>query len=148
MDIKTYMEKKTELEAFVEKNGKNILSSFFSEFFADNPDIHAVKWRQYTPYFMDGDACVFSVNDPCFLSRPLTDLNKDLWSWDENPEDENGVEVDHGWNEEGSDPQRKFADELSGLEDLCLNVFGDHAEIFATRSEASVNFEVTDCEHD
>ena len=26
------------------------------------PEVEAVRWRQYTPYFNDGDACVF---DPC-----------------------------------------------------------------------------------
>ena len=28
------------------------------------PMIVAVRWRQYTPYFNDGDACVFSVEEP------------------------------------------------------------------------------------
>lgn len=29
--------------------------------------VWGVRWAQYTPYFNDGDACVFSINDPRVL---------------------------------------------------------------------------------
>ena len=29
-----------------------------------NPVVEAVKWRQYTPYFNDGEPCVFGVHEP------------------------------------------------------------------------------------
>lgn len=35
----------------------------FASFFAENPNVGGVQWTQYTPYFNDGDECVFSVND-------------------------------------------------------------------------------------
>lgn len=31
------------------------------EFFAANPDITSFGWRQYTPYFNDGDECRFGI---------------------------------------------------------------------------------------
>jgi len=30
----------------------------------DIPGVEAIKWRQYTPYFNDGDACEFGINEP------------------------------------------------------------------------------------
>lgn len=42
-------------------------TSFFKEesasVFADFPDVASFSWSQYTPYFNDGDECVFGVND-------------------------------------------------------------------------------------
>lgn len=32
--------------------------------FAADPGIASVSWPQYTPYFNDGDACVFYVREP------------------------------------------------------------------------------------
>ena len=33
--------------------------------------VHSVRWSQYTPYFNDGDACVFGVNDFEYMDRRL-----------------------------------------------------------------------------
>lgn len=38
-------------------------------FFDECPKVQAVVWSQYTPYFNDGDECVFSVNEPCFITK-------------------------------------------------------------------------------
>jgi hypothetical protein len=32
----------------------------------DDPSIEAIRWRQYTPYFNDGEACIFGVADVYF----------------------------------------------------------------------------------
>lgn len=148
MDLKTYLDKKKELDSLVENEGKKILSGFFSEFFADHPDVHAIKWTQYTPYFMDGDPCVFGLNDVHLCHKPLSDLNRDLNSWSEDIEDENGEEAEHGWLSAQSDTERNFENQLQILEALCLSAFGDHSEILATRGDDSVEFEVSEYSHD
>jgi hypothetical protein len=38
-------------------------------FFDECPKVQAVVWSQYTPYFNDGDECIFSVNEPCFVTK-------------------------------------------------------------------------------
>lgn len=38
-------------------------------FFEECPKVQAVVWSQYTPYFNDGDECVFSVNEPSFVTK-------------------------------------------------------------------------------
>lgn len=56
----------------------------FEQFFAENPNVGGVVWTQYTPYFNDGDECVFRVNDKYLfpVDTDYDDLNgydKDLF---------------------------------------------------------------------
>lgn len=48
------------------------------------PGIKTVQWRQYTPYFNDGDPCEFAIHD-IYISLGIDseEWNDDLWSeWD------------------------------------------------------------------
>ena len=58
------------------------LKEFFVKFWEENSSIKAVTWNQYAPYFNDGDACEFSVNDPYFTNAEGEDL-KEITSWGE-----------------------------------------------------------------
>lgn len=58
---------KEEFDRRIEKEGKNILKATFSDFFSSHPEIRSIVWTQYTPYFNDGEACVFSINDFEFI---------------------------------------------------------------------------------
>lgn len=40
------------------------LQPVFGHLIPTDSIIKEVRWRQYTPYFNDGDECIFSVNDP------------------------------------------------------------------------------------
>jgi hypothetical protein len=54
---------KAEYQKKIETEGKAALKEEFTAFFRDNPKITAVRWRQYTPYFNDGDPCTFGVGE-------------------------------------------------------------------------------------
>lgn len=47
-------------ERQVEQHDPRILLDMLDELLA-LPHVEAVRWEQYTPYFNDGDACVFNV---------------------------------------------------------------------------------------
>ena len=49
------------------KDSEEALNSAFKEFFEIVPEIAAITWTQYTPYFNDGDTCVFRVDDFWFV---------------------------------------------------------------------------------
>ena len=51
------------LRAKVILEGKDALSVAFKDFFASTPGVKSVFWDQYTPYFNDGDECVFHVHE-------------------------------------------------------------------------------------
>lgn len=41
----------------------------------DDPNVHSFGWRQYTPYFNDGDTCEFRVREPWL--RTVDDVDRD-----------------------------------------------------------------------
>ena len=59
------------------QEGQEALTEAFQEFFRSHPEVKAIQWTQYTPWFNDGDTCTFSVHDwelkvdPETLSREL-----------------------------------------------------------------------------
>lgn len=138
----------------------------FKSYWDLNPKVHAVVWHQYTPYFNDGEPCVFSVGD----LWPLTKENFDKWekegssSWDA---EELSFERDYdarkpdgskyGWSEvpykvpDDTWTQEEVIAAMSvkklnveAMENIFLTMFGDHVMVIATRD----GFEVEDFDHD
>lgn len=63
-------EKNAELEALKKKHMEELQGDFneiIKLFFDECPRVQAVLWTQYTPYFNDGEECIFSVNEPYFV---------------------------------------------------------------------------------
>jgi hypothetical protein len=50
------------LEARMRELAKGAFSEAAAELFASHPNLLGFGWRQYTPYFNDGDACTFSAH--------------------------------------------------------------------------------------
>jgi len=46
----------------MEETAKTAFREMSAELFEANPDLMAFSWTQYTPYFNDGDECVFRSN--------------------------------------------------------------------------------------
>lgn len=44
--------------------GRAALADASAAFFERNPGVHGIRWTQYTPYWMDGEECTFSANEP------------------------------------------------------------------------------------
>jgi len=142
MKLSELAAKKAEVDAMMKEHGKAAIVTELSAFFDKHPSI-GIAWRQYTPYFNDGDACTFSLH---------------------------GVEVippgdEHEWYEhevyslkrrsESTDcppwltPElAKDASELESLlnhnEDALLMAFGDHVEVIARKDGVAVD----ECSHD
>jgi hypothetical protein len=110
---------KARFETQVKEQGKELLHKHFTEYFEANPEVEAVKWAQYTPYFNDGEPCEFTVHDP-----------------------ETKLVGDGDYDYDYGGPGQKLIDEVPT--EVMLAVFGDHTEIVATRQ----GFEVTEYDHD
>lgn len=130
--IQDIMDKKKAFEEELSAHGKAALSEEFKKVFDAHPDLVAIRWRQYTPYFNDGDACRFSTHD--FTMR-LTNTPEDAG------DEEDGFE--YAFTSKGP-----IAESVSALgrlgDDVYLAVFGDHCEVTATRE----GFEVDEYSHD
>lgn len=122
------------------------------KFFEAVPVVKAITWTQYTPYFMDGDSCVFSVNEVNFSNFISKNLHNGIADYfDENDEDEDEDVID-----DSSDKKEKWSTSLYYAEEnkyltaeqveLCKKVsklisnddmmeslFGDHTIIQISR---------------
>lgn len=65
-------EQNAKIEAMRKAHMKELQGDFneiIKLFFEECPKVQAVVWSQYTPYFNDGDECIFSVNEPYFITK-------------------------------------------------------------------------------
>jgi hypothetical protein len=120
-------------------------------FFELNPGINALRWTQYTPYFNDGDACVFSVGDVYFTNAKGNQLD-DISGWGEYEGDDENVWSENYYKYFADKPgvDVKSCEFLSGMisssemQDIMEMMFGDHVCVTVTR----VGIDVTDYDHD
>lgn len=141
-----------ELKANYQTRGKQIFKLAFKEFFDANPEVNVVGWRQYTPYFNDGEPCEFN----CYASYAFVSNAKDYGQieyGEYNGEDESVwiSDGDYGDLNEELIPQSVLdnADALRSLlakidDSVFLDMFGDHVQVFATRE----GFDVQEYSHD
>lgn len=138
--INDFKQMRDTLNARIKEEGLSALKAAFILFFDQHPEIHALRWVQYTPYFNDGDTCTFSVLDAEYL---LTEKAK-VWGDDVSfVDDEDFVSY---WGREDTSTDRdlqKFWDDTQDDEIFQL-IFGDHVAVLATRE----GFTVTEYEHE
>lgn len=111
---------------------KEVIKELFLSFFADSPEVKAVKWTQYTPSFNDGAVCTFSLYGPEFA---LT--NEEL--------KEPGEEWSSAWGQEGALKKRlsAFEKDFEELQDVFQMAFGDGFKVIVT-SDGKVQVEEYD----
>lgn len=124
--------KRAAIKAEMVSESKAVFDAATKEIFAKYKPLKQFSWTQYTPYFCDGDACVFSANtdDP--------DIN-----WD-------GVDIEAYSDQLEEDPvvaqcYKEIVDTLKQLDDEALEeMFGDHVKVIAGRKSVKVE----EYEHD
>jgi len=60
---------RTKYQTIIKDKLNDILKSFFDA----DPECKAIVWSQYTPYFDDGNECIFSVHEPAFYSAEASE---------------------------------------------------------------------------
>lgn len=114
------------------------------EVFSSVPGLNKIGWTQYTPYFNDGEECVFGVSDPSFDIKELNDEpekeedNSNVWKW------ASSYRIKDKRPKEQYETIKAFEDLINNNEDALRSVYGDHAKIIITPE----NIEVTEYEHD
>lgn len=127
----SFVAAKEELDKKIKAEGETAVKAFFKEYFAKHPEVYGVRWEQYTPYFNDGDPCVFR------LAGMYTYKTQEAFENDSHSEsyDADGSEDCYGEEPETS---------LSQIEDILEGIFGDHAAVAVSRTEIMV----TECDHE
>ena len=135
-------EQKRQLQAQFKKEFDAIIEDFFKAV----PIIKSITWTQYTPYFNDGDACYFSVNDIYFAS----DENEDFEAYREFDEEDAFSDSLYSLKHSKvlTKEQLAICEQMESLissnEDIMEEIFGDHI-IVVLRESGS---ETQDYEHD
>jgi hypothetical protein len=145
--IKDLLQMKAKYQKMIEDEGGAILGGAFKTFFDACPNVKAVRWEQYTPYFNDGEECVFSVNEPTFQFAEKPGPAFTTYDSDEDGD----TFYEESWQAKAADYKKagvtkKAIDTLSEVfeKDVMKAVFGDHVRVIATRE----GFEVDEYSHD
>lgn len=145
-------EEMAELKANYQKRGREIFKLAFKEFFDANPEANVVGWHQYTPYFNDGEECIFNCHaEFAFVSNAK---DYDNIHWGEYSGDEENVWISDGDNgdfnaelipESVTKNIKALRRLLSKIDDdVFLGMFDNHVQVFATRE----GFAVREYSHD
>jgi hypothetical protein len=132
----------------------------------DDPTIDSFGWTQYTPYFNDGDPCVFHVGEPWFRTKGdpavKADSNDEDEDYDEDDDEEHGVGYGHptlgnrdfdyvngarvekpyvGPDEARYDRCVALAEAVDSgaFDDVLLESFGDHCRVKVTSAGITVD---------
>lgn len=120
---------------------KAVISPGLQLFMQEHPEIEALRWEQFTPYFNDGAPCEFGVRD----------LYYKLVGVDEGGDYDDGFEYPSTYQKpDGFAEQQWFKDvselseALQSAPDELLAAFGDHVRVIVTKS----GVDVEEYEHD
>jgi hypothetical protein len=154
-----------ELKRKFQEQAQSLFKDITKEFFEKNPGVTGVIWTQYTPYFNDGDTCVFSVGDLTFTNAPADELSDICWGEYEGETEGVWAADNIGYVLESDREYHQgtknailaaggvdatscalFAKAVgsSEMEDVMQAMFGDHVKVIATRA----GFEVDEYDHD
>lgn len=124
----------TEAQKRFLEEGKSAFKVATKEFFDANPEVRAIGWTQYAPYFNDGEPCEFSVHD--IYATTLDPSDDDFSAYD----------LVRGEYSYGDEHEAKGAqvDEFLRLlskvpDDLYRSLFGDDAMIVMTRTGIDID---------
>lgn len=144
------IQEQRKLQQEFQRQAQAIFKETTKEFFDANPQVTAITWKQFTPYFNDGDECVFQVYPAAFTNAP----DPENVRWGEYDGEEENVwvyDTDYGSTDipEGA-INVEMADAFSGMlqtgemESVMKAMFEDHVTVTATRE----GFEVEEYSHD
>jgi hypothetical protein len=139
-----------------EKFKKEIIG-VFENFFKSYPAVYGFAWLQYTPYFNDGDECVFNMHDVYAfydtetVRQAFEDGDASL-AYGEMEKDGNVVDTstyDYSRGYSAKERQERvltevekvvdtFTTALAQFEDEMRYAFGDHSVVFVTRNGVDV----------
>ena len=146
----------TNLKNQINKQSYEIFTEFRKEIFDKYPKLESFGWTQYTPYFNDGETCVFSPNtsyikingeyaeDTDWISNVKV-INWGTWNPTTRKYEDREEIVNESYDEDLSNAHDEIINFLSYFDDdFYLSQFGDHAEIVVNKD----GFTVEDCDHD
>lgn len=133
----------TKKEAFNQMKKKLInefresLNSLAGDIFKTIPELKAISWIQFTPYFNDGDECVFSIREVIFYNFIPNRYFRYAEEFEDDEYPENywaAGDYELGKNkttlsEEKIKFLKKFETTINQNRDFVKEIFGDHSKV-------------------
>lgn len=155
-DLDAYIAKRNETEATLKKVGQEAVLKRFKEFFASHPNVEKIIFTAYTPYFMDGDPCEYSVSEYRYKIDNIPEIKNTDYNEDEDDyyslphagtfihkfgtkiEGTNNYNYTYKKNEKGEIVLTKYnklyqdlitLERTTSDENLCRQLYGDHVKV-------------------
>lgn len=136
-----------ELKRKYVEEGEKSFNSIIQFWFGQNPEVKAIVWEQYTPYFNDGEPCVFGVNEPVFVTKEYDEYDErsynyeedDVFSWKYNPNNKKGSPSP--FREELIKNCKEVKDFIQQNDELFEAMFGDHVKVVLRPGEEPETYE-------
>lgn len=146
--------------AEIKKAGNRGFAELVQPVFVEFPGLRWFSWAQYTPYFNDGDPCVFrngsnyvkaSYAEPKTAGSDGTASSIAGDATDEDGDDTDDEDLNEVWT--GADSELPWAVRIGEVlgalgDDGLLALFGDHVRVRAERAGDSVQVRVDEHSHD
>lgn len=146
MNIEKFKAKQEKYNQILAKDCRKILHPYIKDFMGKNPEITGIRWEQFTPYFNDGEPCVFRIYEIFYTTKDLTKFTQEqlfesVWELDE------GEEVI--WYETYSDEYKALLPETKAslrslrdlfegkLEEIVKLGYGDGADVLIRRTSGN-----------
>lgn len=81
MSLKQLCQLQNEVDSQIRKEGLVAIKTALKELFDAYPTLEGVKWEQWTPYFNDGDSCVFSIHDRYIKDSTVGGIGTMSYDW-------------------------------------------------------------------
>jgi hypothetical protein len=155
-ELKEKQSKISDIKKEVVDLSSSIFEDFYKYIFEKYPKLESFGWSQYTPYFNDGDTCIFSVNtdyisindeyvDDADWSSKVNIISWGTWNRELRVYEGKVEEPNPKYDNELSSASSEISNFLGGFDnDFYLTKFGDHAEITVTKN----GVDISDYEHD
>lgn len=135
--IEQFELQKKQLVKSLKKDLKNVLKELFTTI----PEIKTIYWTQYTPYFMDGDTCEFSMNEIIISNcdDEFVDYPDDIFGYFDEEETQRrwaATATSTGKyikNAEHREIIKNFVKTIEKSEDLMAELFGNDVRVIGTK---------------
>lgn len=140
--LKAASAKRKQIQEEAAQAVKDIAAPGFKLFMDEHPEIAAIRWEQYTPYFNDGDPCVFRVGELYYKLVGGDETGGDYGDGFEYLSTYRKPEgfMDQQWVKD----LKELGSAISGAKDEMLAAFGDHVRVIVTKE----GVDVEEYEHD
>lgn len=146
-ELAAFDEKRNALATELRKEFPSLLASLFEK----SKKIESIGWSQYTPYFNDGDECVFGVNNEDLYVNGDEQDDAPWYDWRvkyylAKGEYQKEIESNPALDIEECKILQEFKDVLSAIPDeFYRDLFGDHVRVTVNKDGT---IETEEYEHD